>query len=83
MNRTGVVSELRKAVEEGLIYVGISAGSRFAAGSFEAGLRLIENPIIPHWKNKKMTVLPDDDSEIRLADGQAVYISNKGMELLG
>jgi peptidase E len=82
MNRTGFVSEVKKAVDDGLIYVGISAGSMFAAGSFEGGLRLIENPIIPHWNNKRMTVLPDDNAEIHLADGQAVYICGEKIELL-
>ncbi|MCR5119680.1 MAG: peptidase E [Lachnospiraceae bacterium] len=82
MNRTGFASELKKAVEDGLIYVGISAGSMVAAGTFEGGLGLIENPIIPHWRNKKMTVLPDDNAEIHLADGQAVYICGEKVELL-
>ena len=53
-----------------------------AAGTFEGGLGLIDNPIIPHWRNKKMTVLPDDNAEIHLADGQAVYICGEKVELL-
>ncbi len=82
MNRTGFATEVKKAVDEGLVYVGISAGSMFGAGSFENGLQLIKNAIIPHWNNEIITTLPNDDSEIRLSDGQVIYISGDRMELL-
>ena len=82
MNRTGFASELGKAIEEGLVYVGISAGSMFAAGTFENGLRLIENAIIPHWDGEQMLDFPDDNRDIHLKDGQAVYIHNDRIELL-
>ena len=82
MNRTGLVSELGQAVKEGLVYVGISAGSMFAAGTFENGLHLIENPIIPHWDGEPMLDFPDDNRDIHLKDGQAVYIHDDRIELL-
>ena len=82
MNRTGFANEVKKAVDDGLVYVGISAGSMFAAGSFENGLHLIKNAVIPHWNNEIVTALPNDDAEIRLSDGQVIYISGDRMELL-
>ncbi|MBE5856979.1 MAG: peptidase [Lachnospiraceae bacterium] len=82
MNRTGFATEVKKAVDEGLVYVGISAGSMFGAGSFENGLQLIKNAIIPHWNNEIITTLPNDDAEIRLSDGQVIYITGDRMELL-
>ena len=82
MNRTGFANEVKKAVDDGLVYVGISAGSMFGAGSFENGLQLIKNAIIPHWNNEIITTLPNDDAEIRLSDGQVIYITGDRMELL-
>ena len=82
MNRTGFATEVKKAVDEGLVYVGISAGSMFGAGSFENGLQLIKNAILPHWNNEIITILPNDDAEIRLSDGQVIYISGDRVELL-
>lgn len=82
MNRTGFATEVKKAVDEGLVYVGISAGSMFGAGSFENGLQLIKNAIIPHWNNEIVTALPNDDSEIHLSDGQVIYASGNRIELL-
>ncbi|MBP5297744.1 MAG: Type 1 glutamine amidotransferase-like domain-containing protein [Lachnospiraceae bacterium] len=82
MNRTGFATEVKKAVDEGLVYVGISAGSMFGAGSFENGLQLIKNAIIPHWNNEIITTLPNDDAEIRLSDGQVIYASGNRIELL-
>jgi putative intracellular protease/amidase len=82
MNRTGFANEVKKAVDDGLVYVGISAGSMLAAGSFENGLHLIKNAVIPHWNNEIVTALPNDDAEIRLSDGQVIYIAGDRMELL-
>lgn len=76
MVRTGFDKVLKHAINDGLVYVGISAGSMYAAGNLDNGLRIISNPIIPHWSGTKMRELINDKDEIRLADGQAVYIEN-------
>ncbi|MDE5598874.1 MAG: peptidase E, partial [Lachnospiraceae bacterium] len=66
----------------GLIYVGISAGSMYAAGNLEDGLHIIPNPIIPHWNENKLGELPKGEREIQLVDGQAVYIENDNIKLI-
>lgn len=74
MNRTGFDYVIKEAVNAGLVYVGISAGSMYAAGNLENGLNIISNSIMPHWNGEKLKSLSIDHGEIQLADGQAVYI---------
>ena len=74
MVRTGFDRVLEQAIDDGLIYVGISAGSMYAAGNLDDGLHIIPNPIIPHWDGGKLLSLPTDSKEIYLVDGQAIYI---------
>ena len=76
MVRTGFGPVMKQAVDAGLAYVGISAGSMYAAGNQADGLNIIPNPIIPHWEGDRSISLPIDGGEIRLADGQAVYIED-------
>ena len=82
MVRTGFDKRLEAAIHTGLIYVGISAGSMYAAGNLTQGLHLIPNPIIPHWNGAKATEFPNGKDEIRLVDGQAVYIENNSISIL-
>ena len=82
MKRTGFDQVLREAIRCGVIYVGISAGSMYAAGNLEDGLQILPNVLIPHWKGQGMEDLPDGAEEIRLKDGQAVYIAGNGAGLL-
>ena len=48
INRTGFAKPLKQAVENGLVYLGISAGSMVAAGNFSDGLGYLANPLMPH-----------------------------------
>ena len=82
MVRTGFDCVLEQAVNDGLVYVGISAGSMYAAGNWGDGLKIIPNPIIPHWSGDKLVSLPTDSKEIQLADGQAVYIEDYNICLI-
>lgn len=82
MKRTGFDQVLREAISCGVIYVGISAGSMYAAGNLENGLRILPNVLIPHWEGQGMEDLPDGAEEIRLKDGQAVYVAGNGAGLL-
>lgn len=74
MCRTGADSILKEAVNRGLVYVGISAGSMFAAGNTEDGLNLIPNRIIPHQNENGMHEFPRDGRDILLSDGHAVCV---------
>ena len=78
MKRTGFDQVLREGISRGVIYVGISAGSMYAAGNLEDGLRILPHVLIPHWTGPAMEELPDGAEEIRLKDGQAVYIAGNG-----
>lgn len=82
MKRTGFDQVLREAIRCGVIYVGISAGSMYAAGNLEDGLGILPNVLMPHWAGEAMEELPDGAEEIRLKDGQAVYIAGNGAGLL-
>ena len=79
MKRTGCDQVLREAISRGVIYVGISAGSMYAAGNLEDGLRILPNVLMPHWTEEAMEKLPDGSEEIRLKDGQAVYVDGHKM----
>lgn len=82
MTRTGLGEALQAAVHAGIIYVGISAGSMYAAGNFAEGLHVIDNPLRPHWEGSAWTQFPADSREIPLADGQAVYVEGDHVSLL-
>lgn len=82
MVRTGLDRTIKKAINEGLIYVGISAGSMYAAGNLGEGLHIINNPVIPHWNGTKMIELSNCRDEIRLVDGQAVYVEDDCIGLI-
>ena len=82
MVRTGFDRVLEQAIDDGLVYVGISAGSMYAAGNLDDGLKIIPNPIIPHWVGDKLVSLPIDSKEIQLADGQAIYIEGYNVCLI-
>ncbi len=82
MNRTGFNSIMENAINNGLVYVGISAGSMYAAGNLEDGLHIINNPIIPHWNGESQVDTPCDGGEIKLADEEAVYVDGDSVRLI-
>ena len=82
MSRTGFDKTLEKAINDGLVYVGISAGSMYAAGNLKDGLHIIDNPIIPHCNGEKITKLTSANNEIRLNDGHAVYITEDSISMI-
>jgi len=77
MERTGFDSVLKQAVNAGVAYVGISAGSICMAANLSNGLQIIPNTIVAHWYGEKSTEIPKNGGEIRLADGQAVYVAGE------
>lgn len=82
MVRTGFDKVLKRAVDDGLVYVGISAGSMYAAGNLGNGLHIIMNPVIPHWSGQNATEITNSPTEIYLSDGQALYIENDEINLI-
>lgn len=74
VHRTGFAEIVKRAVENGLLYVGVSAGSMIAAGNLPDGLGYLGNPIIPHCDTGSASGPVNDDSPIQLTDDQAVWI---------
>lgn len=82
MVRTGFDEVLKRAIGDGLVYVGISAGSIYAAGNLDKGLHIILNPIIPHQSGHKATEITNSSAKIYLSDGQALYVENDEIRLI-
>lgn len=74
INRTGFNVPLSKAVNNGLFYIGISAGSMVAAGNLPNNLGFIENAIIPHCEIGTDCGNVPQNSEIHLTNNQAIWI---------
>ena len=77
LNRTGLSDKIKQALENGLIYLGISAGSMIAAGNFSDGLGCLENPIIPHADKGISSGEVSGKEPIYLSDGQTILIKGE------
>ena len=79
MVRTGFDEILIQGIERGIVYVGISAGSMFAAGNLKEGLHVIPEAINPHWEGTKIR---KKDDQIYLPDGHVVYVNSDIVKLI-
>lgn len=82
VNRTGFYKPLKQAIENGLLYLGISAGSMIAAGNFADGLGYLASPLIPHVKKGSPCGTLSKNDLIELADGQTVLIRGEHQEII-
>lgn len=82
MNRTGFDAIVKESVEQGLFYIGMSAGSMVAAGNFDTGLRIIENALQVHQNVGTPSGDIVHDEPILLSDTQAVYVSDEKKVIL-
>ena len=82
VNRTGLKILLKQAVENGLFYIGTSAGAMIAAGNFPDGLRFIKNSLYVHCKNGTRCGKLPKDEEIFLSNRQAVWIEGEKHEII-
>lgn len=82
INRTGLRCPLKQAIECGLVYLGISAGSMVAAGNLPDGLGYLANPIIPHSETGISCSEVPQDGTIEMADGQVILIRGEQMEII-
>ena len=82
MNRTGFDCAVKDAVEQGLFYIGVSAGSMVAAGNFQTGLRFVENPIRVHAPVGSEYGAISNREQLWLDNRQAVYISDEICEIV-
>ncbi len=82
INRTGFSKPLKQAIENGLVYLGVSAGSMIAAGNFSDGLGYLSNPLIPHAEEDDHCREISENEPIKLADGQVVLIRGDHVDLI-
>lgn len=82
INRTGFYKPLKQAIENGLIYLGISAGSMIAAGNLGDGLGYLTNSILPHADRGCPCGKICGDDPLKLADGQVVWIQGERQEII-
>lgn len=83
VNRTRFAEPLKQAVDHGLVYLGISAGSMIAAGNLPHGLGYLANPLIPHTAHSTPCGEVPKAGTIELADGQVVWIHGDQQEIIG
>ena len=78
INKINFSSTLITAINNGLFFIGVSAGSMILTSSVKNGLGIIPNKLEPHCE-KNITsngnIILDDSSEIRLSDNQALWIN--------
>ena len=82
VNRTGLSEPLKQAIEKGLVYLGISAGSMIAAGNFADSLGYLANPLIPHAEKGSPCGEISKEGLIELADGQTILIKGECQEII-
>lgn len=84
INRVGFAPVLLQALDKGLFYIGVSAGSMIASTSVENNLGIINNPLEPHCV-KNITpcgALPPTGEPVNISDNQAVWITDERIEII-
>ena len=84
INRANFAQTLLDAVEEGLFYIGVSAGSMIASASVSNGLGIIPNHLEPHCEEEITPdgTLPAENLPVNLSDDQAVWITDEDAVIL-
>lgn len=68
---------INKYIEQGGIYVGVSAGSIATSGNYKNGLNFISNRLDVHCDKGSIDGVIESDDDICLTDNQAIYINDK------
>lgn len=66
-----------KYIEQGGIYIGVSAGSVAASGKYKDGLNFIENILDVHCEKGSKNGIIKTDENINLTNNQAILITDK------
>lgn len=76
INEANFGETLMRAVENGLFFIGVSAGSMIATPSVENNLGILPNPLEPHCEEDitPCGTLPENNRQINLSNDQAVWI---------
>lgn len=79
MNEINFKEVVNKFINNGGIYIGVSAGSIATSGKYENNLEFIKNKLDVHCeKGSKNGVIENDDA-INLTNNQAIYINDEEM----
>lgn len=68
---------LDRYIENGGIYIGVSAGSIAASGNYQNSLCLIKNNLDVHCENGTENGIITTDNDILLTDNQAIFINGR------
>ena len=82
INLTGFKEILKSSVENGLFYIGTSAGAVIAAGNLSNNLGFIKNHLYVHCAEGTPCGKLPSDKAIRLTDRQAVWIKGDCYEII-
>lgn len=84
VNKAGFAPVLLQAVENGLFYIGVSAGSMIATPSVKDNLGIIANPLEPHCESDITPCgeLPKNGAPVNISDNQAVWITDEAMVII-
>lgn len=84
INKINFAPTLIEAVNKGLFYIGVSAGSMIASSSVVNGLGIIPNHLEPHCEENITPdgPLPGTESPVNISDNQAVWITDNEVVIL-
>lgn len=82
INRTGFNEVATEAVDNGLFYLGVSAGSMVAAGNLPYNLGYVKNPITVHCEKGTPCGNLPQDGEIYLTNTQAIWIDGDNAQIV-
>ncbi|MBQ3408102.1 MAG: Type 1 glutamine amidotransferase-like domain-containing protein [Clostridia bacterium] len=81
MNEINFKETINKYLNNGGIYVGVSAGSVCASGKYENGLGFMNNILDVHCDVGTNNGKIESDDKICLTNNQAIFINDNGMEI--
>lgn len=84
INEIHMADEIRKAVNDGLVYVGVSAGSIIATASIESSLDFIPNTIDVHCTENISVpgAVHDASQHLNISDNQAIFVYGNVIEVI-
>ena len=76
INEINFKTTIDEYINQGGIYVGVSAGSLCASGKYENGLKFIDNRLDVHCNNGTNNGVIISNDDLYLTDNQAIYIND-------
>ena len=84
INETGFNKSIKKFVDNGGVYIGVSAGSIITANNFPGNLGYLNSKLDVHGKEGISVgkFNPENYSEIKLPDNKAIIIKDNNIEVI-